>query len=57
MKTENEIEKQLKEIDSSAALGCPPATTFENATLALKQMSLEAARDTLKWVLEQEATQ
>jgi len=57
MKSKKEIEKRLKEIESDERLGRPPATTVENATLALTQMSLEAARDTLKWVLEQEATQ
>ena len=57
MKSKKEIEKRLKEIESDERLGRPPATTVENATLALTQMSLEAARDTLKWVLDKEATQ
>jgi len=52
MKTKDEIEKKLQEVEADERLGYPAATVFANAPLALIQMELEAKRATLKWVLE-----
>ncbi len=52
MKSEKEIRKQLKKIESDKRLSYPTATIVENAPLALIQLELEMKRDTLKWVLE-----
>lgn len=51
MKTKEEIEKALKEVESDERLSYPKATVFENAPLALIQLGLETRVATLKWVL------
>lgn len=51
MKTKEEIEKLLKEVESDERLSYPKATVFENAPLALIQLGLETQVATLKWVL------
>lgn len=54
MKTEEEMEKRLSEINSDSRLRGKPATIQINAPLALIQLALETERDTLKWVLDKE---
>ncbi len=52
MRTEKEIRKRLEEVESDERLSYDTATIETNAVLALIQCSLEAERDTLRWVLE-----
>ena len=52
MRTEKEIRKKLKEVESDERLSYDTATIETNAVLALIQCSLEAERDMLRWVLE-----
>lgn len=52
MKTREQIEAKLRQIEADERLGYKTATVFENAPLALVQTSLKAQRDILKWVLE-----
>ena len=51
MKTKEEIEAKLSEIESDERLSYPPATIDINAPLALIQLSLECKRDLIKWIL------
>ena len=51
MKTEDEIRKQLAEIESDERLHYPPATINENVVLAFIQTELETEVKVLKWVL------
>ena len=53
MKSEEEIRKVLKEIESDDRLSFPPARVDVNAPLALTQCSLGSQRDILKWVLNE----
>lgn len=51
MRTDAEIRARLAEIDSDERLHYPAASVQVNAPLALIQVNLETARDTLQWVL------
>ena len=55
MKTKEEIQEKLNEILSDERLSYPIATIVENAPLALIQLSQESKRDTLRWVLGEDA--
>ncbi len=47
----NILQEKIKEIESNDLLSYPTATIFENAPLAMTQLSLKAKADILKWVL------
>lgn len=51
MKTEEEIRARLAEIEADERLQRPPAKVDINAPLALVQVGLEEASNTLRWVL------
>lgn len=51
MKSEKEITEKLEELKSDERLTYAAATVFENAPLALIQLSVEAQIHTLEWVL------
>jgi hypothetical protein len=56
MKHKNEIETRIEEILFDERLGYSVATIFENAPLALIQLSLECELHTLEWVLGKKLT-
>lgn len=51
MRTEDEVRRQLTEIESDERLHYPPATINENVVLAFIQTELETEVKVLKWVL------
>lgn len=52
MKTSEEVQARLKELEADERLSQPPATVDINAPLALIQLSLETEIRTLKWALQ-----
>jgi hypothetical protein len=52
MKTKEEIQEKLDEVNADERLGYAPAQVHINAPLALIQLSLETQRDILEWVLD-----
>ena len=52
MKTEKEIQKAIKSVESDDRVKAPPANVDINAPLALVQVDLKAKLMTLKWVLK-----
>ncbi len=55
MKTEQQIREYLKNTEDDERLRYRPATTFENAPLALVQTYLETVSKMLRWVLDEPA--
>ncbi len=53
MKSKQEIQEKLFDVEKDERLGYPAATVVENAPLALIQLSLETKRDILRWILEE----
>ena len=53
MRSEEEIRKRIAEIKHDDRMKGKVATIFENAPLALTQLTGERAIKTLKWVLEE----
>ncbi len=51
MKSRQEIEAKIAELESDERVGYPAANMFSNAPLALIQVELKAQIDALKWVL------
>ena len=51
MKTEEEIRKKIKEIESDERYSYPTANVAVNAPLALIQLQMESEVRILKWVL------
>lgn len=51
MKTKHDIEKRLSELLNDERLDYPDATVFENAPLALTQLSIKTEIRTLLWML------
>lgn len=56
MKTKEQIEQQLKALESDERLKEEPALVQINAPLALIQVSIKAKIQTLRWVLKEEST-
>lgn len=54
MKSQEEIFKKLEKTKKDERLSYPKATVFNNAPLALIQLSLETTIDVLTWVLQDE---
>ncbi len=54
MKTKEQIEEKIKEIESDERLSYPLATIEINAPLALIQLEMETKLKMLKWVLYEE---
>ena len=52
MKTKEQIEEKIKEIESDERLSYPSATIDVNAPLALIQLEMETKLKMLKWILE-----
>lgn len=52
MKTREELEKKLAEIESDERLRCSIATVQVNAPLALIQVDLKARALLLRWMLD-----
>ncbi len=53
MKSKQEIQEKLFDVEKDERLSYPTATVIENAPLALIQLSLETKRDILRWILEE----
>ena len=51
MKTQQEIEARIENILADERIHYPTATVFENAPLALIQMSMETELRTLCWII------
>ena len=51
MKSKEEIRLKIQMLEEDERLSYPPATTFENAPLALIQLEMETYIHALKWVL------
>lgn len=51
MKTKQELEAKLKEIEEDERLNYPLATITINAPLALIQLGLTSKADILRWIL------
>ena len=54
MKTKEQIEKKVRELESDPRMGYKMASIEINAPLALIQCSIGSIIDILKWVLEEE---
>ena len=52
MKTKEEIQAKLEELQKDERVSYPPADVFSNAPLALIQTELESMIKALKWVLK-----
>jgi len=54
MRSIEEIQAEIKAIESDERMSYPDANIFVNAPLALHQVSQKAKLNILKWVLEEE---
>ncbi len=54
MKNKEQIEEEIKKIESDERLSYPTATIDINAPLALIQLEMETKLKVLKWVLYEE---
>jgi hypothetical protein len=52
MKTQEEIEERIKQIEADSRYQAPPALVFVNSPLALIQTDMKAEVRALRWVLE-----
>jgi hypothetical protein len=52
MKTKEEVQKKLEELQADERVNYPPADVFSNAPLALIQTELDSMIKALEWVLK-----